>query len=198
MISRGKLKNLYINRKKSAEEIAKTLACSPRTVRYWMSKYNIPTRTISEAIYIKHNPDGDPFKFKKPRTLDEAQLFGLGLGLYWGEGTKADAHSVRLGNTDPDLIRTFMNFLIRAFGLKKEDFKFWLQIFSDIDTNEALKFWIRKLRIKPRQITKPTITRSGSLGTYRKKSKYGVITVYYHNTKLRKLIGDMLATVAQR
>jgi hypothetical protein len=39
---------------------------------------------------------------------------------------------------------------------------------------------------------KPVVTRSGSLGTYRQKSRCGVVTVVYSNTKLRKKLGDLL------
>ena len=79
------------------QDIADIFRCSPNKVSYWMKKYNISRRTRSEATYIKRNPDGDPFQFKVPQTLEDRELFGLGIGLYWGEGTKASLSSVRLG-----------------------------------------------------------------------------------------------------
>lgn len=157
-----------------------------------MVKYNIATRSISDAVYLKNNPDGDPFKYHKPHNSYEEKLYGLGLGLYWGEGTKADKVSVRLGNTDPRLIGKFIEFLETTFRIKRKDFKFGLQIFNDTKTSEALDFWIKKLNIKSSQFYKPTVTISGSIGTYRKKSKYGVLTVYYHNRKLRDLLVSLL------
>lgn len=186
------LKNLYLNKRKSVFEIAKLLKCSESKVNYWIKKYKIPKRSISDAIYIKHNPNGDPFRFNLPKNLEEAKLFGLGIGLYWGEGTKANKASVRLGNTDPKLIKKFIEFLIKFFSIKKNDLKFGLQIFSDIDTGVAMDFWIKMLKIKKYQIGKPVITKSGSIGTYKKKSEYGVMTVMYHNTKMRDLLIDIL------
>jgi len=126
--------------------------------------------------------------------LHKLYLLGLGLGLYWGEGNKLNKTSVRLSNIDPNLINFFIKFLIEIFGVKKKDLKFSLQIFTDIDTQAAMEYWIRKLRIKKEQFYKPIITLSGSLGTYRKKSEYGVIIVYYHNRKLRDLLVGMLPT----
>ncbi|HEX4103996.1 MAG TPA: hypothetical protein VHZ04_00770 [Candidatus Paceibacterota bacterium] len=174
------------------QEIAGVLGCSLHKVAYWMGKYNIKIRSRSEATYIKRNPEGDPFKFKNPQDVNGATLFGLGIGLYWGEGTKADLNSVKLGNADPILIQNFMTFLIKNFSIDKTDLKFGLQLFTDIDVDEALDFWTKKLNIKRSQINKPIITKSGSIGTYRKKSQYGVMTVMYHNKKLRDLLVSFL------
>ena len=192
MLSESVLWRLYVEDKKSVQDIAEILHCSAHKVRYWMMKYNVHPRTHSEATYVKRNPGGDPFIFKHPATLEEAQLFGLGIGLYWGEGTKANLNSVRLGNTDPLLIENFMNFLVQFFSIEKEDLKFGLQLFTDIDPGEALDFWSKKLNIHRSQINRPVITKSGSIGTYRKKSQNGVITVMYHNKKLRDLLVSLL------
>lgn len=197
MIKKSDLLNFYIKQGKSMEEISKIFNCSLNRVKYWMVKHKISRRSISEAIYLKNNPDGDPFIFIKPKNIEEAKLFGLGIGLYWGEGTKASKNSVRLGNTDPELIKKFIEFLVKFFNIKKEDLKFGLQLFTDIEINKALDFWIKKLNVKRSQFYKPTITISGSIGTYRKKSEFGVLQVLYHNKKLRDLLINKLADVAQ-
>ena len=178
------------------QDIAKLLHCSLHVVSYWLRKHKIKVRSISEAIYLKNNPDGDPFKFRSPRTAREAKLLGIGFGLYWGEGTRANKASVRLGNTDSRLIKTFMEFLVKIFGVKKENFLFSLQIFTDIDTNKAIRFWMKELGVRRSQFSRTTITLSGSLGTYRKKSRYGVLTLYYHNKKLRDLLVEKLVEIA--
>lgn len=191
-LSRSLLERLYLKEKKSVFEIAKFLECSENKINYWIRKYKISKRSISDAMYIKHNPNGDPFKFVHPKNLKEAKLFGLGLGLYWGEGNKANINSIRLGNTDPELIKQFIKFLVKFFSIKKKDLKFGLQIFSDINVDTALDFWVKIIKINRNQINKPIITKSGSLGTYKKKSEYGVLTAMYHNRKLRNLLVGML------
>lgn len=188
---------MYVIEKASMSEIAQKLHCSVHRVAYWMDRHQIVRRTISEAIYQKHNPNGDPFKVKVIKSLPDTMLLGLGLGLYWGEGNKANKHSIRLGNTDPTLVRTFINFLIQLFGVNKDDLHFGLQIFTDIDPVSALAYWTKELGVKPSQFYKITVTISGSIGTYRKKSQYGVITVHYHNKKLRDIIINLLAEIAQ-
>ena len=72
----------------------------------------IKKRTISDAMYEFKNPFGDPFSIKKPETLQQGILFGLGLGIYWGEGLKRGNGAVRLTNTDPKMIKKFIDFLI--------------------------------------------------------------------------------------
>lgn len=194
MISKNKLEKLYTKDGTSMKEIATLLGCSVNKVVYWMDKYQIKRRSISDAIYTKHNPNGDPFKVVQIDTKKKAELYGLGIGLYWGEGNKANKHSVRLGNTDPELIKTFIQFLNELFSVPKNKMKFGLQIFSDTDPQTALNFWTKKLDVKPSQFYKITVTISGALGTYRKKSPYGVVTLYYHNKKLRDILVGLLPT----
>lgn len=191
-ISISKIKKLYLSQNKSVSVIAKRFGCSENKINYWLRKENVKKRSISEAIYIKHNPKGDPFKFTPPKNNDEAKLFGMGLGLYWGEGTKANKYAVRLGNSDAKLLNVFIEFLVKFFKIKKRDLRFHMHIFTDIDMDEASKYWIKKLRVKKEQFYKPILTKTGKLGTYRKKSKYGVVTIYYCNKKLRDLLINSL------
>ena len=195
IVSKGNLKNLYLNKKKSSAEIADVFKCSEHKINYWIKKFGIPKRSMSDAMYAKHNPNGDPFKIKNIATIKDAELFGLGLGLYWGEGNKKSKNSIRLGNTDPKIIKTFLRFLINIFRIKKEKLRFGLQIFDDMNKKEMLKFWTNQLKefnMSREQFFKVIITPSRSLGTYKEKSKFGVMTVHFCNTKLKKLIDNML------
>jgi len=187
-ISEKILRNLYLNENKSMFEISLILKTSLHKVDYWMTKYSIPVRNQSDATYVKRNPNGDPFIISKPKTIDDALLFGLGLGLYWGEGNKLNKNSIRLGNTDPELIKNFMKFLDVFYGIKKEKLRFGLQIFNDTKKDGALLFWCRKLNIDNNQFQKVIVTKSRGKGTYKRKIKHGVLTVYFHNKKLREVI----------
>ncbi len=200
IISERKLKNLYLNQKKSSAEIASFFKCSEHKVNYWLKKYNISKRSISEAIYNKCNPQGDPFKVQPILNINDAKLFGLGLGLYWGEGNKKNKNSVRLGNSDPLIINNFIKFLIGIFKIKRNKLRFGLQIFGDLSERKVLSFWLKELKefgINKSQFFKVTMTPSRSLGNYREKSKLGVLTVHFANTKLKNLIDSYIAEVAQ-
>lgn len=196
-VTKKQLEDLYIERNLSMMQISEKLECSHHKVAYWMGEYKIKRRSISDAVYIRSNPGGDPFKIKKPETAEELILFGLGVGLYWGEGNKAHQNAVRLGNSDPELLKLYILFLTKLCRVKKEALKFDLQIFSDIDVNSALNYWTRELNVKSEQFFKPRVTISGSIGTYKKKSKYGVVTIYFGNTKLRNIVVGQISDVVE-
>ena len=154
-----------------------------------MDKHDIKRRTISDAIYKIQNPTGDPFLIKNIISREDAYLFGVGVGIYWGEGNKRNKYSVRLGNTDPELITTFLRFLIEICGVKREKIRFGLQIFSDMEPQEVLNFWVDRTGF-PKSYFQKTIvvTPARSIGTYREKTRHGVLTVHFHNYKLRDII----------
>ena len=115
-------------------------------------------------------------------------LYGLGLGLYWGEGNKKNLNSVRLGNTDPKLIKKFLEFLETVYFIDKRRLRFGLQIFNDMDSRRVLLFWQKELGISSSRFYKVTVTPTRGIGTYREKTKYGVLSIYFHNKKLRDVI----------
>ncbi len=196
-LSKVELAKLYTLNQRSAREIADLFRCSMHKVNYWLAVYGIKKRTISEAIYAQRNPDGDPFLWHEPNTVKAAKLWGMGMGLYWGEGTKADTHAVRLGNTDPNLIRIFIKFLIECCEIDEKKLRFGLQVFSDTDPTGVLAFWVKTLKVSKDRFFKITITQSGKIGTYRHKNTTGVLTIYFGNKKLRDLLNAKLARVAQ-
>jgi len=183
------LKNLYLKKRFSSPEIAKLLKCSEHKVNYWLNKYKIPKRTISEAIYAKCNPNGDPFRIKSKLNKKEVRLKGVGLGIYWGEGDKSSNNtSVRISNTDPFLIKKFREFLKKIYRVKKEKFKYGLILFNDVDKGTAVKFWKGHLNIKRKQLGKITIIPPQGKGTYKNKNKYGVLTLIVSCKKLKEQI----------
>lgn len=169
-ISKEEIRNLYYDKRLSIAEIAKKFNCSQNKVVYWMKKYGIKRRSISEAIYQKHNPSGDPFKLRPITTLSEAELFGKAIGLYWGEGTKSNQYALRLGNTDPELINTFIRFLVELCGVDKYRLRFGLQIFTDIQPQKALDYWTREIGVDPRNFIKLPLQYQGRLEHIVKKA----------------------------
>ncbi len=187
-MNESRLTKLYTERKLSSQQIAGIYKCSPNKINYWLNKYKIPKRKISDAVYNRHNPKGDPFLLNVPANLHTMFLYGLGIGLYWGEGTKSNKLSVRLGNTDPRLIKKFIEFLKDIYGIDTKKLHFGLQIFSDMSPHKTLSFWQNHLKARKSQFQKIIVTRARSIGTYRQKTKHGVLTVYFNNKKLRDII----------
>jgi len=194
-ITKELLCDLYLIKKLSSRQIATRLKCSETNINYWIKKFNIQKRTISEAIYQKNNPKGDPFSFIHPKNLDKMFLFGLGLGLFWGEGTKRNLHAVRLSNSDPELVKKFIDFLVQIYRIDKKRLKFQLQTYDDLNLDELLTFWTKYLSVKSAQFFKTTVLKRKGKGTYLKKMKYGVIIVNFGNVKLRNLICSQIANI---
>ncbi len=191
--SKDKIYNLYVEKKLSSKEISKLLSCSTNKIDYWIKKYSIKKRSISESAYVKHNPNGDPFLNSIFDIDEKSFLYGLGLGLYWGEGNKANKNSVRLGNVNPQLILKFVEFLRIIYKVKKSDIRFGLQIFGDIDPDLAMNYWMKKLDVKRSQfMNKIIVSKVRGAGTYKNKSQYGVVALYFNNTKLRNIICEAI------
>lgn len=195
MISKETLDTLYSKKKLSMKQIALQLDCSVNKVSYWMKYYNITRRSISESVYLQHNPSGDPFVFTRPSTNEEYFLFGLGLGLYWGEGTKANKYSVRLGNADPKLIIYFILFLESFFKISRKDMRFGVQVFNIMDSADVLAFWSKKLKVPKQHFMKVVVTEKRGNGTYRRKIEHGVLTVYYNNKKMRDILNQEIEKI---
>ncbi len=193
MLEKNFLLKEYTSRGRSAASIAHSRGVSQGQVNYWLTRYGIKKRSISDAVYRTWNPNGDPFARVRPNDIAAAFLFGLGIGLYWGEGTKRAPSSVRLGNSDPALIRAFISFLTHSFKIDTEKLRFGLQIFGDMDERTERHFWSRKLSVPVRSFYKTVITPHRGVGNYRHKTKHGVLTVYFNNKKLRDILVDAIA-----
>lgn len=186
------LHQLYLIEQKSMHDISNSLDCSIHKVQYWLEKYQILRRSRSDANYAKYNPAGEPFQIKTNLTPQEMSLYYLALGLYWGEGGKTVSHSTRLCNSDPELINIFYKFLTTICQIKPEKIHFHLQTFKDNDINLAKNYWSKSLGIIPSRITAGTPTKSLGHGTYKKISRYGVMTVGVYNTHFRAWMMEQL------
>jgi hypothetical protein len=186
MLTKEKLKKLY-NSGLSMTEIAVRVGISTSGVKYLADKYNILRRSRSEANYLKYNPEGDPFKIKKLKTKKDIELFNLGIGLFLGEGTKKDKFNIALANSNPQILNIFLRFLREICGVKKRKIKAALNIFDDVDSKKAVKFWSKTTKISVNQMKSITIRKSKG-GTYKNKSPWGTLTVFVSNVKLKIII----------
>jgi len=160
-----------------------------------MDKYNLKRRSRSEATYVKRNPTGNPFTKRKGLNHQQIFLKALGLGFYWGEGTKADKYNVRICNSDPKFIQIFLRFLKEIYQIKEKRLRFALHLFDDIDPDKAINYWCKELHLNKRNFLKTQIIKLNRKGTYIKKSKYGVLTLIFYNKKLRDIINKEIEEI---
>lgn len=173
---------------KSMTEIAQIMGCSVHKIAYWMSKMHIKRRSHSEATYVKENPLGDPFKIKVSLSPAEHELYGLGLGIYWGEGEKVSKGHVRVANSDPALILKFREFLGGICQVNLQRVHYSIVCFNDSNPEEVSSYWSKILKISPKEFGKIVQIPTQGKGTYKKKSRFGVCTLIVNNTKLKSWI----------
>ncbi len=111
---------------------------------------------------------------KELSELKYHPLFIAGVVAYWGEGDKVSDYNVRITNTDPAMIRLFVDFLKNVCQVPPERIKAWLLIYPDLEERKCLQFWTEKAGLKEQNFNK-TITINGRHKTNR--LKYGICNV---------------------
>lgn len=190
-ITKDELQKMYLSGS-SLRNISLKLDCSIHKVTYWMNKYGIPRRSRSEAVYLMHNPNGDPFRIKQKLSNQDVLLLGIGIGIYLGEGNKIIRHSIRIANTDPQILTLFLRFLSEICGFRNDRISCSIVCFKDTNPELARAYWSNELQISPDRFGKITRIPSQGKGTYRKKSKFGVCTVQANNIRLTTWLRDQI------
>jgi hypothetical protein len=119
------------------------------------------------------------------------------VALYIGEGTKKNKTSIRLANSDPQVIRAFLRFLRETCGVQEKKIFAWLNIFDDASVEEALSFWQGVTGLSRSQFAKP-IVRPSRGGNYLNKSRHGTLTVVVSNSKLSAKINEWCRNILQK
>jgi len=178
------LRNLYLEEGLSAKQIADKLEVPESKVVYWLRKYQIPKRSLSEAVYLRINQGGDPFEVKTELSLEEEKLKVAGLLLWVTEGSVKDKEAVYTSNSDPALISLFIEFLLRVCQVEKSKIRLRVLYYPNMDMSidEVREFWAQVTELGEAQIK---INTYQATHNYRAKSKYGTATVSVGNIKLR-------------
>lgn len=112
-------------------------------------------------------------------------LFIAGISVYWGEGDKLSPGLVRIANTDPLMIRLFIQFLELICAVSRNRIKAWLLLYPDLDEKICKSFWIKKGGLSADNFNKSIVIR----GRHKtKRVRYGVCSVGVCSTYLKKKI----------
>ncbi|MEU4652743.1 hypothetical protein AB0G32_02130 [Streptomyces sp. NPDC023723] len=114
--------------------------------------------------------------------MTDRELFLLGVGLYWAEGSKSKPWSrrerVTFVNSDPDMITVFLAWL-KLLDTPPERLRFAVHIHETADVSAAEQFWAGHVGVHPTQFLKTT-TKKHNPRTNRKNtgdSYYGCLRV---------------------
>lgn len=106
----------------------------------------------------------------------------VGLALWWAEGGKY-RHSVSVSNTDPDAIAIAVRWLREVYGVPRRKFRMYVQVHSDLEPSEAIRFWSRLTGIPCSQFLKPYVFPWRPTARTH-KIWFGVCTLRVHDTRL--------------
>ncbi len=144
---------------------------------------------------------------RKRRLLQERQAFEAGkklvdipsvreqtlfiAALYWAEGSKRD---FGLSNTDPELIRLFVNGLREVFGITNERLRISVRIYEDLDRDACLTFWSNIVGVEKEKFASVNILPGKKKG----KLLYGMcrVRVTKGALLLKKIVGINKAMVS--
>ncbi len=116
--------------------------------------------------------------------LKNNPLFLAGIMLYWGEGEKKQKSSmVRLGNSDPEMIKIFNLFLTKIIKIPKDRIFTWLLLYPDLVDSVQKNFWSRAIGLSTNQFKKSMYIK----GRHPKnRLSYGVCTIYVQSRALKE------------
>jgi hypothetical protein len=108
--------------------------------------------------------------------------------LYWAEGGK-DRHAVRIGNTDPHLLKVVVRCLKKFFDISDDRFHLCIRAYKDngIHGDKIIQFWTRALGLSP-DVASVTVRFDGDKrprsGKRKKKHPYGVCEIGVYSTEI--------------
>ena len=166
------------------KRVAEALGVSIDALVYFMRKYDLKRRTTSENEKIKFSKKSATFKIKANLSEKERKLKNVAISLYWGEGYKSEkAHGVDFANSDPDMIKVFLNFLRKICGIDESKLRVYLYCYSNQKPKKLINFWSRLTEIPHSKFSKPYVRNDFCLEKSG-KMKNGLIHIRYYDKKL--------------
>lgn len=136
----------------------------PEFRELWKNK-----RRSSTARMIKEHAKALTHARKLVKKLNKKEKIIIAACLYWAEGEKRD---LSLSNTDPKLIRVFIECL-DILGVGKDNLRITIRTYEDLDRKTVINFWAKVIGIPPRQIINVNVLKGKKKG----KLKYGMCRV---------------------
>ena len=187
---------------KSYKEIKSELGMSMSTLSNWFKNVDFSEeikRSVTAQAQLKsvarlqvlNRARGDVLRAHYVQAEIEAMqelndnisnpLFVSAVAAYWGEGDKSGGNIVRLANTDPQMIKLFITFLLTICLVPRDKLRLALYIYEDLDDVECRKYWSKMTGLAHFHKTMVLPSRHKT-----KKLPYGTCTILVANTYLKK------------
>jgi len=198
----------------SIKVIAKKLSVSPSSVSSWCRDVVLTPKQIAELERRHKDPHyGDRLAYIQMRkretdakikrlakegiaeidTLNNKELFLVGIALYWAEGFKKDSQA-GLASSDPDMIKVFIKWLQKCCGYSINDliFRVTANASHRHRIDQIQQFWSNVTKTPTLQFQKPFYQKVKWKKTYENPNQYyGVLRIKVRKSTdfLRKIHG---------
>jgi transposase-like protein len=188
-------------------DIAQHLGVSKSSVSVWVRDIELTDKQL-EAIKAQHYAYGAQHKgsqanIRKHRELrrsyqeagrQKAQqgdpLHLAGCMLYWAEGRKS-RHTVRLVNSDPDMLVFFLRFLTQSLGVQSEDVIIHINCYTDngLSVGEIETYWLGVLDLPETCLRKTSVNNKPRTSDQKgRKLLYGTCDIGVYSVALAQHI----------
>jgi hypothetical protein len=121
--------------------------------------------------------------------LNERDLFVAGFFLYWAEGGKTKRYTTTFSNTDPQMIKFFLQWVATFFDLKGIKMKVLLHLYEDMNIKNYTNYWSKELNLGLEQFSKPYIKKSTLAGlSYKNGFGKGTCNIRIDNRDMAEYI----------
>lgn len=189
----------------SYSQIRERVSVSKSTLSKWLQDFPLSENRMKElrdnnpkrierfraTMKIKRDKRIDTQRERVGRDigkLTQRELFIAGFFLFWGEGSKGRSSMVAFANTDPVMVKCFLDWVV-AIGGERKQVRFVLHLYKDMDVKKELAFWSKTLDFPLSAFTKPYIKQSNlSEVTYRNGFGHGTCNVRYMSQDLNDYV----------
>ena len=125
------------------------------------------------------------------------EFFVAGFFLYWAEGGKTTPYSIALSNTDPKMIRAFLEWLA-LLEVPREKIKIRLHLYSDMEPQKEIAYWSKELSLTRKHFMKPYIKRSKMADLTYSTRGHGTCNVMVHGRDIAEYVHQGLAYLSSQ
>ena len=188
-------------------EIADELGVAKGSVSVWVRDVEFTPKPRNRG-HSGHQPH--PLHLKKLAEIEQCraeaeaefgelsaeQLDAFALGLYAGEGAKTPG-AVSMANTNPLLLRLFIDWLRRNFDIDEDRLRARLYLHEGLDIEEATAYWSAATSIPEHQFQRPY---RAAADPSRRQAKHerGCLTIVYHCSVTHRRVMASVAAITCR
>jgi len=190
---------------KSYSQIKQVLGLSKSTLSGWLKDMPLSRKEIDALLWhnekriekcrntkLQHKEEKNKQEYeyasKNILPLSDRELLIAGLFLYWGEGGKTNEAQTVISNIDPKLVQFAVYWLMKCFHIRKDKFKAKLHIYSDMDEEKSISYWMNILGFERTQFNKTYIKKTRIRNLSYKGFGYGTCNVYIGSVDVKRKI----------